>query len=489
MDNAIANFDSSLNGLLAALRREQNASVKAVNLPDEVICEILSYGPISGIIQGSMVCHRWRHAALTQPRLWTSIELGTGRRDLNKILMQIERSGNCPLYVTFGGHHSSLPSQRTLWDILARAQTVTHFDSRFFQSAGVSESFAMPHLESMQYINDLSHDMQRLKCIRNSPRLQHLSLICNSVTGFQTLVFVRNLQTLHISTAKEHPDTILFVLSKLPMLREFCMSSATINHDQGGKDREAIVASNTFPKLHILSITQCSVEYVSQILIPPLILPHTNVHLEVNLPRFGSFELNYHRETMASTLWVYNNRSSYLLSHEISFTNFILPLRHNTEPLSHISTFIDCSSIASLSLPEDPFTSAEISIFPNLTRLEFVFPGFNIGVETSSLTNILNHDIPLSCPNLEFIGLVFQDSPRLSIDYPDGASAVIEYFLESWMEIHGRIFGTIRIQDEINPYRWEVYAPVLEIMLETFEIGVVAVSDGIPIFPRTWEFV
>ncbi|PVF96884.1 hypothetical protein CPB86DRAFT_798561 [Serendipita vermifera] len=302
-DNAIASFDSSLGRLLVALRRERNVSAKVVNLPDEIICEIFSYLGLFGVIKSSQVCYRWRHVALTQPRLWTSVELVKRKTHPDLLSMQIERSGKSPLHLTFGGLSSLLPSGVALQTLLARSRSITQFETRFFDDAGTSSSFLMPLLESMHITAGPVAGMQNLKWMKNCPRLRHLST--GSIVSSEELIYARNLNTLHLFNVSEHPDVILFVLSKLSVLKELRM----------------------------------------------------------------------------------------------------------------------------------------------------------------------DNDLILSCSHLNFIGLILRGSQQSWMGCEDDPGLVIESFLESWVEIYGKVFGTLRVQDEADPWRWETHAPLLEMILENFELG------------------
>ncbi|PVF96882.1 hypothetical protein CPB86DRAFT_826893 [Serendipita vermifera] len=484
-DNAIANFDSSLQRLLGVLRRERNASLKIVNLPDEIICEIFSYLGLFGVIQSSQVCHRWRHVALTQPRLWTSIELVTWKIQPVLFSMQIERSGTSPVHLTFGGQDHLIPLRAILQDLLARSRSITQLETRFCDDAGISSSFTMSLLESMHITVNSEAGMQSLKWMKNCPRLRYLSFTPLWIASSEVLLYARNLHTLHLTDAKEHPDAILFVLSKLPVLKELRLDKVSENTLQRRRDRDAIIAADTFPKLQILSIAYCTADFVAKVLIPPLVSPDTNLHITMTTNETRSLALNCHREEMESSLWIYNSQSSFLFSHETSLTKIDLGTIYNVEPISQIPVFIDCNSIVSLALMEECLTSSELILFPSLIRLAFASI---LGEEKNSLTNVLNPDLILSCPNLNFIGLILRGYQQSWMEYDDDTGLVIESFLETWIEIHGKVFGTLRVQDEVDPSRWEAHAPLLEMILENFELGEAMANEEKPIFPETRDF-
>ncbi|PVF96886.1 hypothetical protein CPB86DRAFT_735982, partial [Serendipita vermifera] len=184
-DASLGSLDLTYKRFLAALSRERNAFSKASSFPNEVICEIISYGGIYGVIKGSQVCHRWRHAALISPTLWCYIHIGTKGVNVKLISMQLERSGGYPLHVNFGkipGYSSLLPPEMALSTLLIRAGTIEHLTTLTLESSRINEAFSMPQLESMHITVNSRESLHRLTCIRNCPRLQHMSIKTNRLS-------------------------------------------------------------------------------------------------------------------------------------------------------------------------------------------------------------------------------------------------------------------------------------------------------------------
>jgi hypothetical protein len=254
-------------------------------------------------------------------------------------------------------------------------------------------------------------------------------------------------------------------------------------------DRETMIAIDTFPILDSFCVSRCPADYVYQIMAPPLVSPHTNLQIEMENQELEAYIVDCHREGMTSSLWINETQTTFTFGHGISVTEIILRSYPKGKPISQMPTFIDCLSITSLSLGRgEPVAPDKLSLFPNLTRFTFIFEVSVTGTERQMLSDTLNPELPISCPKLAFIGMILRKRNPTSVTYLDEAETAVEYFLESWLGIHGEIFGTIRLQDEIKPSRWEVYIPLFEIYLESFELGAVTGQEIRPLFPSMREF-
>ncbi|PVF96885.1 hypothetical protein CPB86DRAFT_798562 [Serendipita vermifera] len=378
--------------------------------------------------------------------------------------------------------YASLP-QSTLSSLFARARTITHLTTKTWLDAGIPKSFKMPHLEIIEANFGVEVHGDTIKCLQNSPRLRHLTLMGSSQTLFPGLVLSPSLQTLHLSIIGGHPTALLFVLSRLRNLKELYLNYMVAAIDTGSISHENVMTSDTFPSLNFLCIKHCHSSYVSAILIPPIIKPGTNVYLEADTIE-GPIRLD-RRET-ASTLWVDTPRSnSFLIEHQTSLTEIILKEKGSINLLSQLADFMNCHRVTSINLGGHFPTREELSSFPSLVQLVILFRVTPGDVKDRSLAATLNQYLPLLCPQLRFIGLILQRLSPLKVAYVDGTRSIIEEFLDHWRSAHNRPFNTIQIQDEINPLRWGPgLASLLETRVQSFGLGNVQ-SDPQLSFPST----
>ncbi|PVF96888.1 hypothetical protein CPB86DRAFT_708196 [Serendipita vermifera] len=254
-------------------------------------------------------------------------------------------------------------------------------------------------------------------------------------------------------------------------------------------DYESRVTTNTFPTLYILSIANCSASLIAQILIKPLISSRTNLYIDTDDVPVDSLVPICYRRGDASSLWVNKDRISHIFSHGICVTELVLRTYFGPNLVLKLPAYIDCLPIKSLYVDGgETLTALELGTFLNLSHFEFKFEVSRFKAYKRVLKDTLNPKLPLSCPHLGFIGLILQTDSFESILRADGAEYAIEEFLKSWFEIHGKVFGTIRVQDGINPSRWEAKIPLLEKMLDSFELRDVMGYEGRPNFPLTHQF-
>jgi hypothetical protein len=452
----------------------------------------MSYGKLRDVICWSSICHRWRRAALNQPELWSKIDLKGREFDLEILLLQTARSRDRPLEISFGerGHqYASLLPKQTLSSLLARARTIIDLTSPIWIKAGISESFEMPYLEIMEA--NIGYDIEEnsANCIKNSPRLLHLSISLSWQRLFLSLVSCSYLRTLYVCYASDPPSTVLSTVSKLAHLKELYLISMFSFTEQDGLDFENALAINAYPKLDFLCMKGCNSLFVSHITTSSLISPFTNVYIEMGAVENNTLTFNLHREGMRSTLWIDAfRRNSLSFSHQFSLTEIALKSDHPIRPISLAPFFMNCHNVTSLELNGDLATSDELGLFPNLNRLNILFLVSPADVEKRSLVTALNASLPRLCPQLRVIGLILRRNGVPSAAYIDGAGPAIEDFLNYWVDFHGRWFGTIRVQDEINPSRWHRrLIPLFKTMLFCFELENITELDSSnkPKFPAT----
>jgi hypothetical protein len=488
----IADLNSNGRNILVRLHRDRNSLTQAARLPNEIIGRIMSYGKLCDVICWSSICHRWRRAALNQPELWSQIDLKGREFDLEMLLLQTARSRDRPLEISFGerGHqYASLLPKQTLSSLLARARTIIGITSPIWIKAGISESFEMPYLEIMEANLGYDTEENSANCIQNSIRLLHLSISLSWQRLFLSLVSCSYLRTLYICYASDPPSTVLSTVSKLAHLKELYLISMFSFTDEDGPDCQNAMAVNAYPKLDFLCIKDCNTLFVSQIVLSPLISPSTNVYIEMGTVENNTLPFNLHREGMLSTLWIDAfRRNSLLFSHQSSLTEIALRVDDHVTPISLAPFFMNCHNVTSLELNGHLATPNELGLFPNLSQLTILFLVSPADVEKRSLVTTLNASLPRLCSQLKVISLILRRNGATSAAYIDGAGPVIEDFLNYWVDFHGKWFGTIRVQDDINPSRWHRrLIPLFKTMLFCFELGNIAEleSSNRPKFPVT----
>ncbi|PVF96883.1 hypothetical protein CPB86DRAFT_786521 [Serendipita vermifera] len=489
LEAAIIGLDSNGKDISVKLRRERNDLVPATKLSDEVLGRVMSYGKMKDAVRWSWVCRRWRQAALNSPELWTQIELKGRTFDQDILLMQLDRSGTHPLDIDFGemgDRYALFLPHRILASLLSRSRSLTHLTPLIWMNAGISGSFEMPYLEILEAVIGFEVGADSIICLQNSPKLQHLSLKGSLQILFPGLTVGPYLRTVYLSTASGHPTAVLFFLSRLPNLKELYLISMLAADNPGRLDHATIMESTTFPNLDFLCIKHCPGSYISGILIPPLITPDTNVYLEADTPESP---IRLDRGGMVSTLWVDTfRRNSFLIGHQTSLTEILLKEDDNAKLLSQLPVFINCYCITTIDLNGYMPTSDELNAFPSLARLTILFAVSPADIEKRSLDTTLNQAVPMLCPQLQYIGLILRRMGPQTAAYIDGAAPAVEEFLNHWVRVHGKRFGTIRIQDEINPSRWSRrLVPLFETMLQSFELGDITNQESNirPKFPAT----
>jgi hypothetical protein len=120
----------------------------------------------------------------------------------------------------------------------------------------------------------------------------------------------------------------------------------------------------------------------------------------------------------------------------------------------------------------------------NVQQPSFPFtPILGNGLPTR-LAHVLTPDVMKNCPQLEYIGIVLRKpQPGSSVrpevadlDLGDHAEKAIPNFLKAWVKEYGKQFHRIRVQDERNSTRWEAYLPILESLVDHFELGTVSLD-------------
>jgi hypothetical protein len=460
---------SSAKKYRVQLYRNKNSLTGIARLSDETIRTVMSYGELGYVIHCSLICHRWRQVALNQPRLWSQIDLTRQKLNARLLSIQMERSGNYPLDIKFGlGRHqySSLLTLPSLASLLARARAVREIEPQIWIQLDISESFQMPHLEQIEG----KFDADSLRYIAKAPKLLHLSIAVNSQNLFPSLAFSRYLRTLYISNASDFPTTVVSVVSELSRLEELYLISM-LNPNLSEFNLESSVVGKEIPNLRFLCIKDCPYLFIFQILKFLLVSKSTNLYIEINISRKVP-PAPQHRGRGPSTLSVDALlQSSSLFGWQNSLIEIALKSGEHIRLILQLPIFTYCDHITALELNRDLLTAEEMSRFPSLIQLNIRVQVKPASVEKKPLATILNAFLPYSCPKLAFIGLTLQKmGPEIAL-YGDGAGAAIEKFLKEWVKYHGKPFGTIQVQDMVNPARWyRRITPNLESMLQSFDL-------------------
>ncbi|PVF96889.1 hypothetical protein CPB86DRAFT_816011 [Serendipita vermifera] len=361
----------------------------------------------------------------------------------------------------------------------------------------------MPELVTITF-RDLV-DLRSMMFLQGSPKLLHLSAEISFLPAIDSMPFSAHLQTLHLSNKLPPPDQVLTALSNLPSLKELLLHDTQFPNRPSTSEqsdipypdnlrRKEIPETHGLPTLDLIWIRGYNAHNLSQILIPPFIDSSTNVRVEMVPDRENPLKFNCKKKDIPSSLWVRSWQNGFLLDHHTASTEVIFHSKTDTKidteetSMFMIPTFVSPSFIVSLSLDGrgDPPPIALLQKFPNLTRLHFLFV---LSLESAALRSIsttLNGNLARSCPQLEFIGLTLRKAhPKTRIPYSDGAEYAVKDFSKSWLEIHGAIFGTVRLQDEIKPARWERHMSTLKNLVRSFELGYMRSQ---PSFPRARKF-
>jgi hypothetical protein len=137
----------------------------------------------------------------------------------------------------------------------------------------------------------------------------------------------------------------------------------------------------------------------------------------------------------------------------------------------------------------NPFTVGELTPFRSLIQLSFIYSPSPVGTTKVTLTSIINDDLAFTCPNLSYIGIILHKSVVTSIIFKDDAEDALVNFLDTWIEVHGRIFSSIQIQDEIEPDRWAECIITFQGFVESFQVGKVTANLAAPVLPKVASFV
>jgi hypothetical protein len=173
-----------------------------------------------------------------------------------------------------------------------------------------------------------------------------------------------------------------------------------------------------------------------------------------------------------TSIWVRSKEDNILFVQGTVFTEVIIHKNHPIEGkfASVIPSFVNPLHITSLSLDGtgNPPPIGLLRRFPNLVNLYFLFVLSEEFAVLRSVFATLNSQLAVSFPRLEFIGLTLRrESP---VPYGDKADYAIKDFLKTWIRLYGSVFRTIRVQDEIQPTRWERQMPILKTLVGSFEL-------------------
>jgi hypothetical protein len=337
-------------------------------------------------------------------------------------------------------------------------------------------------------IMDATYDLE--DWLGPHPRLRHLSIRCRRRTLSQpTPAFTRQLRTLHIHNgASTASDTLQFILY-FPQLQELFLQGFQ-NRTNSPPLSEYTLSNNCIPSPHLIRLQDNSTEFMIQFLIPPLIQPGLSLYIEPFPGENGPSSFSELRNDAVFSLWVDKRQRRVIYNHDAGLTELTL---ENNESRWDGFTFprsMNLESVLSLAwISGDPFTVEELTPFRSLVQLSFIYSPSPVGTTRATLTSTINNELVFTCPNLSYIGIILRKSVLTSVTYKDDAENALADFLDAWIEVHGRVFSEVQIQDEIKPNRWEEYMTTFQGIVESFEVGEVSTNLAAPVFPKCREFL
>jgi hypothetical protein len=253
---------------------------------------------------------------------------------------------------------------------------------------------------------------------------------------------------------------------------------------------EHTLSNNRIPSPQLIRLQDNSTEFVVQFLIPPLIQPASNLYIEPFPGELRTLSFSELRNDVVSSIWIDRKQRRAIYNHDTGLTELTLDINDDRGDKFTFPRSMNLESVLSLTwINGNPFTVEELAPFMSLVQLSFIYSPSPVGTTNFTLTSTINDDLVLTCPNLSYIGIILRKSSVTSIVFKDDAEEALGNFLDTWIEVHGRIFSTIQIQDEIKPSRWAEYIGPFQGIVESFEVREVTANLAAPGFPKCREFL
>lgn len=484
LDIAIADLKRLSNLVSAALLRERNALSSAGSLPSDVLVEIFRFGSTKGSMAASHVCHKWRATAVSEPSLWTYIDMADPAFSENRLRLQLSRAGRLPFDLNFhvmdeGRFFYNIKVPDNIEVLLLNARSVSNITTRTFRN-----KIDMVELESL-HVTLGSPPLD--KCLNATPKLIYLSIDALTTHSLDTTL-VKNVHTLHLRGGCGSVHKLVETLSGLPHLHELLLASFTDRRSDDPTLSE--VEPMLLRALKLLTLTKLPpsllLKFLTWITLPP------SAHLRVDdwplqLPLHI---FNNARRCDAKAAYIDESRQIIYYDHETSISQ--IKVGNSPMGVLQLPSVISVESIYTLTFMNGhPNPNFMWSRYGNLRNLSFAFHPRIINNQASGLYFVLRNELLINCPRLEFLGIVLRrgdGSATTGIGFRDRAEDALPFFLEYWKERYLRRFHRIRIQDEIKPMRWQICAPFFESLVEHFELGYVSLELPFDPVPRPRRF-
>ena len=244
-------------------------------LPIEILGEIFVYATRDrpgDVLNIHAVCQLWRYAALSTPRLWSTLELGhhTTRRNMqNHIDLWTERAHSYPLSLSLiiRNQHGFLDSLKNALTLILITNLNHHWKSITLDSdasgrsiLSILEKLEFSNLEMLESFSLTTRFYSRLSLpdsLRHTPKLNALTLNVQYY-AFDTLPFPwRQLTSLTITFWAWDNDKIGGdILRACENLEEFIMDGESDASDGSGSNHgsDSAITLNNLRKLH----TRCN---------------------------------------------------------------------------------------------------------------------------------------------------------------------------------------------------------------------------------------
>jgi hypothetical protein len=392
-----------------------------------------------------------------------------------RLKIQLSRAGDLPIDFNFNFANSftylhNVKVPENIDKLLPRARSISNLC--------INSSRSRVDMRKLESLHAILADRPLDECIESCPKLTHLSLE-NVLSRLpkKGSKLLSNLRTLHLQGGWVDVTAFVGMLSALPHLRELVL------HDFR-TDGQDDIASSSYPvslsTLELLTLSQLSHPFLSQLLSSTTLAPSTNLRINHSM---DSYDIKNEMFKCGARTICIDARSRLVYYDHLVSTSELRADRG----LGRLPLVICHDSVSLLSwTTETPYPDFPWKTFNNLHSLSFPFTPILVNGLPTGLAYVLTYEVRKNCPQLEYIGIVLRKPqpgssarPEVAdLDLRDHAEKAIPNFLKAWLKEYRKRFHRIRVQDERNSTRWKAYLPILEPLVDHFELG--AVSLDIP---------